>query len=107
FFCSFVSLFVFCFFLDSAHSDIDTLSLHDALPISKLLAPDIVTDNSLTMPMGYKSVWSYGVGLQYDLNSRIQLRMGYEPRKSSIPDDRRSVQAPLGDANLYSIGMGY
>lgn len=77
------------------------------LSMAKLLAPDIVTDNSLTMPMGYKSVWSYGVGLQYDLNSRIQLRMGYEPRKSSIPDDRRSVQAPLGDANLYSIGMGY
>ncbi|QQD21469.1 aromatic hydrocarbon degradation protein [Oceanospirillaceae bacterium ASx5O] len=77
------------------------------LSMAKLLAPDIVTDNSLTMPMGYKSVWSYGVGLQYDLNSRIQLRMGYEPRKSSIPDDRRSVQAPLGDANLYSVGMGY
>ena len=77
------------------------------LSMAKLLAPDIVTDNSLSMPLGYKSVWSYGVGLQYDLNSRIQLRMGYEPRKSSIPDDRRSVQAPLGDATLYSIGMGY
>ncbi len=54
-----------------------------------------------------KTPTSLYMAMQYDLNSRIKLRMGYEPRKSSIPDDRRSVQAPLGDANLYSVGMGY
>lgn len=77
------------------------------LGAAKMLAPDIVTDNSLNMPLGFKSVWSLGFGLQYDLNSRVQLRMGYEPRKSSIPDVSRSVQAPLGFAELYSVGMGY
>lgn len=77
------------------------------LGAAKTLAPDLVTNTTLRMPMGYRSVWSYGFGFQYDLNSRIQLRLGYEPRKSSIPDDSRSIQAPLGFAHLYSIGMGY
>ena len=52
-------------------------------------------------------MWSFGFGFQYDLNSRVQLRLGYEPRKSSIPDEARSIQAPLGFARMYSLGMGY
>ncbi|WP_430462464.1 OmpP1/FadL family transporter [Thalassolituus sp. LLYu03] len=77
------------------------------LGAAKTLAPTLVTSNSLSQPMGYRSVWSYAFGLQYDLNSRIQLRMGYEPRQTSIPDDARSIQAPLGFAKMYSVGMGY
>jgi len=77
------------------------------LGAAKTLAPELVTDTTLRQPLGYESVWSFGFGLQYDLNSRIQLRLGYEPRKSSIPDEARSIQAPLGFAELYSIGMGY
>lgn len=77
------------------------------LGAAKTLAPALVTDTTLRQPMGYRSVWSYAFGFQYDLNSRIQLRMGYEPRQTSIPDDARSIQAPLGFARLYSVGMGY
>jgi long-subunit fatty acid transport protein len=57
--------------------------------------------------MGYESVWSFGYGMQYQASTRLQLRAGFEPRKTAIPDDRLNVQAPLGDANLYSIGAGY
>ena len=77
------------------------------LSTAKTLAPTLVSDTSLRQPLNYKSVWSFGFGMQYDLNSRIKLRLGYEPRKSSIPDDARSIQAPLGFAKLYSVGMGY
>ena len=35
------------------------------------------------------------------------MRAGYEPRETSIPDDRRSIMAPLGFATMYSLGMGY
>src|SRR5690554_7109492 len=59
------------------------------------------------MPMNYESVWSWGFGLAYDLNSRTQLRLGYEPRETSVPKDARSVQAPLGFATMYSVGVGY
>ncbi len=77
------------------------------LGAAKTLAPDLVTNDTLRQPLGYKSVWSFGFGFQYDLNSRVQLRLGYEPRKSSIPDEARSIQAPLGFARMYSLGMGY
>jgi long-subunit fatty acid transport protein len=73
----------------------------------KLLAPDLVTDTTLRQPLGFKSVWSPAFGFGYDLNSRIQLRAGFEPRVSSVPDDARSIQAHLGDATLYTMGMGY
>ncbi|MBE0484001.1 MAG: outer membrane protein transport protein [Bacterioplanes sp.] len=90
----------------------DSLLLEFDRPVSflstaKTLAPELVTDTSLNQPLGYKSVWSWAFGFQYDLNSRVQLRLGYEPRETAIPDDARSIQAPLGFARLYSIGMGY
>ncbi len=74
---------------------------------AKMLSPDLVTGTSLRQPLNYKSVWSFGFGLQLDVSSRLSLRAGYEPRETSIPRDGRSVQAPLGFAELYSLGLGY
>lgn len=79
----------------------------DFLGAAKTTAPGLVTDTSLRQEMNYESVWSFGFGLAYDLNSRTQLRIGYEPRETSIPETSRSVQAPLGFATLYSVGVGY
>jgi long-subunit fatty acid transport protein len=77
------------------------------LSTAKVLAPGLVTDTTLRQPLGFKSVWSPAFGFGYDLNSRIQLRAGYEPRATSIPDDARSIQTPFGDTTLYTMGMGY
>jgi long-subunit fatty acid transport protein len=90
----------------------DYLELQFDRPVSflssaKILAPGLVTDTSLKQPLGFKSVWSPAFGFAYDLNSRVQLRLGYEPRETSIPDDAMSIQAPLGFAELYTMGMGY
>lgn len=90
----------------------DAIELEFDRPVSflssaKIMAPGLVTDRTLRQPLGFKSVWSPSFGLAYDLNSRVQLRAGYEPRASSIPDDARSVQAPLGYMPMYSVGMGY
>ncbi len=90
----------------------DALTLQFDRPVSflssaKIMAPELVTDTTLRQPLGFKSVWSPAYGFAYDLNSRVQLRAGYEPRASSIPDDARSIQAPLGFMEMYSMGMGY
>jgi len=90
----------------------DTLTLKFDRPVSflssaKIMAPGLVTDTTLKQPLGFKSVWSPAFGFAYDLNSRVQLRAGYEPRASSIPEDARSIQAPLGFMEMYSVGMGY
>lgn len=90
----------------------DALTLQFDRPVSflssaKIMAPGLVTDTTLRQPLGFKSVWSPAFGFAYDLNSRVQLRAGYEPRASSIPDDARSIQAPLGFMEMYALGMGY
>lgn len=77
------------------------------LNAAKTLAPGLATGSSLRQPLNYKSVWSFGFGVQLDVSSRLSLRAGYEPRETSIPDNGRSVQAPLGFAELYSVGLGY
>jgi long-subunit fatty acid transport protein len=60
----------------------------------------------LTIPRHYKSVWNWAFGVEYQYNDRLALRAGYEPRKSSIPDDKQDVLLPLGDAQLFTLGFG-
>ena len=45
--------------------------------------------------------------MEYQLSTRLKARLGYEPRQTSIPNDKRNVMAPLGFAPLYAIGLGY
>ena len=59
----------------------------------------------LTIPRHYKSVWNWAFGVEYQYSNRLALRAGYEPRKSSIPDDKQDVLLPLGDADLYTFGF--
>ena len=41
------------------------------------------------------------------MSSRLKARIGYEPRTTSIPTNRRNVMAPLGFAPMYGLGFGY
>ena len=59
----------------------------------------------LTIPRHYKSVWNWAFGVEYRYSDRLALRAGYEPRKSSIPDNKQDVLLPLGDAQLFSLGF--
>jgi len=79
----------------------------DFLNAAKILAPGEVTGNTLKQYLNYKSVWSLGFGMEYQMSSRLTARFGYEPRQTSIPDNRRNVMAPLGFAEMYGIGFGY
>jgi long-subunit fatty acid transport protein len=45
--------------------------------------------------------------MQYDVNERLSLRAGYEPRPSAIPGNKADALVPLGDADLYGLGVGY
>ncbi len=79
----------------------------DFLNAAKILAPTEVTATTLKQFLNYKSVWSFGFGIEYQMSSRLKARIGYEPRESSIPDNKRNVMAPLGFAPLYGMGFGY
>ncbi len=76
------------------------------LRLARLLAPG-TTLTSMSMPLGYQSPWSWGIGTEYAWNERLKFRAGYEPRKSAIPKDRRSSLVPINDAQLFGGGIGY
>jgi long-subunit fatty acid transport protein len=60
-----------------------------------------------TFKMGFRSVVNYSFGTQFNLTKKLALRLGYEPRKSSIPGNQMSLLAPLPDTKLKSIGLRY
>ncbi|MFL6628219.1 MAG: OmpP1/FadL family transporter [Burkholderiaceae bacterium] len=61
----------------------------------------------LVIPRGYRSVWSYGYGVQLDVWDGLKLRLGYEPRKSSVPTNKIDLIAPMPDLPVKSIGFSY
>jgi long-subunit fatty acid transport protein len=77
-----------------------------ALKIAKLLSSN-VTDTSLALPMGFESPWNFGIGIEYSATDRLKLRMGYEPRASAIPKEKRNTMVPINGAQLFGMGIGY
>jgi len=67
----------------------------------------IPDSTKLVIPRGYKSLVNFGYGLQLFPVERLALRLGYEPRKSSIPADKIDLLAPLPDTKLYSAGLNF
>ena len=76
------------------------------LQIARLLVPG-TTPTQLTFPLGFSSPWSWGVGLEYSHTNRLKFRLGYEPRKSAIPDNKRNALAPINAARMFGTGIGY
>lgn len=76
------------------------------LSLARLFSPGS-TSTSLNYPLNFQSTWNLAFGASYDLTGRIQLRAGYEPRASAIPDERRSPLVPINEARYYSLGLGY
>lgn len=76
------------------------------LQLARILSPN-ATSASLSFPLGYESVWGWGVGVEYFATSRLSYRFGYEDRRSAIPDDRRSTLVPINAADLVGFGISY
>jgi long-subunit fatty acid transport protein len=77
-----------------------------ALKVAKLLSEN-VSDSSLSLPLGFTSPWSFGIGMEYSATDRLKLRAGYEPRSSAIPDGKRNTMIPINNAQLFGMGVGY
>ncbi len=76
------------------------------LRLARLLAPGS-TLTQLNFPLGFQSPWSWGIGMEYSWNERLKFRLGFEPRNSAIPDNKRSSLVPINDAHMYGAGIGY
>lgn len=76
------------------------------LQIARILVPG-TTPTTLRFPLGFTSPWSWGVGVEYSHTNRLKFRLGYEPRKSAIPLNKRNSLAPINDAQMFGTGIGY
>ena len=78
------------------------------LKIAKLLVPNnAVTNTSLAFPLDFNTRWNWGVGMEYTHTSRLKFRLGFEPRDSAVPDNKRNILAPINTAKMYSTGLSY
>lgn len=67
----------------------------------------VANPRELVLNMGMQNVVSYGFGVQAQVSKKLALRMGYEPRKSSIPANSISLFSPMPDTKLKSLGFQY
>lgn len=79
----------------------------DFLQLARLVQPDEAEMRTLRMPMRFKNVWNWGIGMEYQYSDHKAPRAGYEPRPSSIPADKHTVLLPLGDSHLFATGFSY
>lgn len=85
-----------------------TLKFDQQIDMLKMLRMFGEADPSqLNVKLGGQSRWSWGMGVQYMATDRLTLRLGYEDRKSSFPNNQISLTAPLPDMIGRSIGLGY
>lgn len=77
------------------------------LGAARILSPENATQTSMKMPLGMTAEWNVGFGAEIHASSRLDLRAGVEIRDSVIPDNQRSIMAPFGGTNMYSVGLGY
>lgn len=89
--------------------DLDYLSLSSAF--NKLFRANVGGDYSdpdvLRLPRDFQDVTDWSVGIEYYYDDVLTLRAGYEPRSSVIPDNRQDLLIPIGNADLYGLGVGY
>lgn len=81
--------------------DVDFLSALTALGASG------IDERTLVLSRGYKSTWSWAMGFEYQYNSRLALRCGYEDRTSAVPSDKTDILAPFGAATFIGLGFSY
>lgn len=68
---------------------------------------DYADPDELRLQRRYEAVVDASFGVEYRYNDNLFLRAGYEPRSSSIPENRQDLLIPIGDADLYTVGFGY
>ena len=61
----------------------------------------------LEVPRGYVDTVNWGIGFEYKYNQKLDLRLGWEPRKTGIPDDKRDYLIPLSDLDVLAVGFSY
>lgn len=79
----------------------------DFLPLLSVLDPERAGTNHLTFPRNYESTLTWAMGIEYQYDDRLALRIGYEDRGNAIPSQRVDFVAPFGEAFLVGGGFSW
>ncbi len=60
---------------------------------------------NMVVNFGYENTWHFSYGLEVRPVKKLALRFGYEPRPTSVPDDKFGPM-PMADMDIYSAGIG-
>ena len=55
----------------------------------------------------YEDSFSLRLGVEYQMNDDLALRVGYVRDNKAVPDERVEPSLPGGNRDLYSVGFGY
>ncbi|OUS25341.1 hypothetical protein A9Q99_22250 [Gammaproteobacteria bacterium 45_16_T64] len=77
------------------------------LMIAGPLSQNMMNQEHLVFNRQNHDVTTWAIGMEYQYSDALALRIGYEPRTSPVPDDKRDFVLPLGDTTLIAIGLHY
>ena len=63
-------------------------------------------DDTLVLQRHWKDTWEYSFGLEFQVLDWLALRLGYQQRKSAIPDEYFDLLYALPDLDFYTGGLG-
>ena len=63
--------------------------------------PDAVT------PANWRNTMRYAIGVGYQMNPRVKLRVGVAYEESAIPDEFRTARIPDNDHTILAVGANY
>ncbi len=80
-------------------------SSHEDLPLD-------IGSNQALLPadrliLDWKDSWTFGVGLEYEVNERFTVRTGYMFSKSPFRERTYSPVVPTNDRHIFTMGLGY
>lgn len=59
------------------------------------------------MRKDWNDVWTYRMGMQYEVTDALDVRLGYARDNNPIPNDTVGPELPDADRNNYTFGFGY
>ncbi|MBV1882808.1 MAG: outer membrane protein transport protein [Pseudomonadales bacterium] len=77
------------------------------LMLLSLIGLEGANPSNLVVPRFYEDTVNWGFGLEYKYSPKLNLRLGYEPRKTGIPDNKKDFLVPLGDIDIIAVGFSY
>lgn len=77
------------------------------LKFAQYLDPVRIKNSEIVLPVEFQNSVNWAAGIEYQWDDQLALRMGFEPRESSVKKDKRNIIVPLDSANTYSVGFEY